>query len=149
MKLVEQIRDMSTQFSDKEVADAFSAMQGNVFDQNFEKWMAEAETKGDVIAHDEQYVTLRMNLSEYTQLEESTCVMLVDKNINKLVGNVVYDEDYNPTLYRYYGYSKEGAQTLNATRTEQLINLPSGAKVWQITCSKYENFEIYVQPSKN
>lgn len=145
-KLAEQIREMGAQFSDKEIAQAFATMQGNVFDQNFEKWITEAEAKGEVIAHDEQYVTLRMNLSENNTQKKGACVLLVDKNINKLVGNVSYDDEYNPILNMYYGYAKEGVQALNASRTEQLIKLPSGVKVWQITCSKYDNLILNIHP---
>ena len=149
MNLVEDIKEMSAQCSDKELANAFSAMQGNVFDKKMEQIISEAETKGNLIEHDEQHATIRVNLSEIEPHAKGDCVTILDKKNKRIVASTIYDEIEKTMLRTFYGYTGEGAQTLDAVRTEQLIKLPSGAKAWQITCSKYENFEIYVQPSKN
>ena len=87
----------------------------------------DAEAKGQVIEHGEQYVTMRINSSEIDPRSKGSIVLLMDKSINKMAGFAVYDENENLNFCTYYGYDREGAPVLSAIRTEQLILLPSGA----------------------
>ena len=139
--LAEQIKKLRNDFGTDEVAKAFNTMRGMIFDQAIDQMLADAKTRGKVTEYDEQFVTVRTKFSDYMPDAKGAAVILVDRNINKIVSSVIYDEKENETSRNYFGYEKNGAPILNATRTEQLIELPSGAKVWQITDTKIDKMK--------
>ena len=138
-ELVKRIKMLGEKFGYEEVAKSFATMQGGIFEEAIEKMIADARAKGNYIAYDEHYATVRTNLADAVAGATGEAVVIVDRKINKIVAYVNYDENEKETLRIYYGYEKEGAPILNATRTEQTIELPSGAEVWQITCTKIDN----------
>jgi hypothetical protein len=141
---VAQINELRRRFGYNELADAYANMQGEMFKQVFEQMISDAKVRDQFVEYDNQYATIRKNLSDFIPETTGSSVILLDRNISKVVAIVNYDERDKITSSTYYGYEKVGAPILNATKTEQLLQMPSGAEVWQITSSKIQklNFKL-------
>ena len=141
---VEQINEMGDKFGNEEVAQLFGAIPIGMTDNAIEKMICEAKAKGQLIEHDETFVTVRTNLSEIMKEATGANVILIDRSINKVVASVTYDEVENTTSRTLFGYESSGAPLLKGSYMETLFEVPSGAEVWQITNAKYEklNFKL-------
>jgi len=148
-QLADQIKQYGEQLGYEALAKAYATMQGAPFDQSVEKIITEARAKGQLTEYDAQFATVRTKLSEVNPDAKGANVAIIDRNINKVVASTNYDEKERMTRCTYYGYEKESAPMLNAIRTEQLIQLPSGAEVWQISCTKIENLKLKINPVKS
>jgi len=140
-ELANQLREYGERFGYEEAARCFATMQGDIFDLQMDEMIAQAEAKGQLTIHDENFSTVRANFADVIPGSSGATVVIVDRNINKMVASVVYDEMENETSRTYLGYEKDGAPILNETMTTQIMQLPSGAKVWQITYSKIDNLK--------
>jgi len=149
IELVEQIRELGNEFGDKEVAQAITTMQGGFLERNFEKMIADAQTRNQLIEHCERYATLRVNFSDVAPGTKGASVLLFDRDRQKMVASSTYDENENLTQRMYLEYAKEGPQVLVAKRAEQRLQLPSGAEAWKISHTVIENKRISINPQKN
>jgi len=107
-----------------------------------EDMIEKARITGNLTVYCDQLASIRTNLSEVRQGATGASVVIVDRNISRIVAMATYDEMENLTSRTFYGYEKKGAPVPNATRTETLVEVPSGAEVWQITSSKIEKYKI-------
>ena len=147
-QLAEQIKKYGKEMGYDELAKACVTMQGGIFELAVDKMLAEAEAKGQLTTQDGQLVTVRTNLADVMPGAKGANVVIVDRTINKIMASANYDEKEEMTSCAYFGYAKEGAPVLNATRTEQRVEVPSGAEVWQVTCSKIENWKYSINHVK-
>ncbi|MCL2073384.1 MAG: hypothetical protein FWH18_05675 [Marinilabiliaceae bacterium] len=137
--LADRIMQMGDRFSSETLNDAFATMKGEIFNEAVDQMIAEADASGQLLQHDDNYATVRTILADEVHGAVGSAVMIIDMSIKKVVACVLYDEQDKGIFRTYYNYGDENSQILKATLTEQIIELPSGAKVWQITCSNYEN----------
>ena len=142
IELAEQIKHSRGLFSYEEAVRNFKAMQGGFSDLCIERMVAEAQSRGRFTEHADGLITVRENLSEVIPGQRGSRVTLVDRNINKVVAVVTYDEKENMTSRTFFGYDREETPVINAIRTEILLEMPSGAKVLQVISSRIENINF-------
>ncbi len=141
IKLVEKIKKLRDKFSEEDINEALATMQGQFFADNTEEFIKNASENGAEIQElEDGYITVRMPLKDMGQNLET--VLLINKNINKLVGNRIYNEKNELLQTVYYGYNKGKIQSLNAVRVEEKISLPSGKEIKMTTNSKIENLKF-------
>ena len=140
-ELADQIQQFGSRL-DKDAARCFATMQSVIYDHELEKLISDARASGRLIDHNKWFATVRTNLSDVQPGATGASVVLIDMNIKRVVATTIYDEKDNLIMRTYYGYEKEGVPILNVTRTETLLELPSGAEVMQITQSKFTNHDF-------
>jgi hypothetical protein len=141
-ELAAQIRELGDRVGHAEAARSFATGQGRIFEEAMEKTISDARSKGQLVEHDDRFVTVRTRLSDILPDAKESNVVIIDRNINRIVASATYDEAENLMSRTFYAYDKESAQAPNATVTEAIIELPSGAKVWQITSSRIEKYNV-------
>ncbi|MDR0295682.1 MAG: hypothetical protein LBH91_05785 [Prevotellaceae bacterium] len=146
-EMVEHIKELFRRYGN-DMTCALETMQGDFFSSSMDDVIAAARANGQLTEHSEEIVSIRTNLSEVSPLTTGASVVFIDKNNSRVVVTVTYNEQEKLSSCTFYGYEKEGAPILNATRTETLVQVPSGAEVWQITSSKIEHFNLKLNPLK-
>ncbi|MCL2073747.1 MAG: hypothetical protein FWH18_07495 [Marinilabiliaceae bacterium] len=138
-KMVEWAEQIK-QSSNQDAAQKYANLQSNIWGQTIENTIEEARTRGMFVEYDDQIVSVRQNLCDIMHQATGAIVTIIDRNINKMVAYTIYDENEKITSTMFFGYETEGAHLMNATRTETVLEMPSGAEVLQITSTKIENY---------
>jgi len=138
----DQMSRFDNRLVSEQPAKSFAILQSCVFGYSIEEMIEDAQVKGQFIAHDEHFVTVRTNLSETRQGATTARVVIVDKSINKVVASVTYNENEKVISRMYFGYQNDDIPLLRATVSETLLEMPSGAEAWQITTSLLENYKF-------
>lgn len=142
-ELVEKIKKLGNKFSAEDVNQAMATMQGQFFADNLDEFIDNAIKNGaHVIEQGDSYITLRISLKQKDQNIEQDVVLLIDRNINKVVGSRIYNAKNELLQTIYYGYNKGKVQSLKAIRVEEKTKLPSGKEVKMIISSKIEKLKF-------
>ena len=147
-EMAEQIKQLGDRYDYNELANAFSTMQGDFFEKEMDKVISDAEARGQLIVHNENYATVRMNFADVKPGATGSSVMLIDRKNNKVMASTHYDEQEKITSRTLFNYAKEGPPILNSVRSEVLLEMPSGAEVVQMTTSKIENLKFNLKQMK-
>ena len=143
-ELANQIKNYRNEFGYDETVRMFGAIPIGMSMYAIEKMINEAEAKGQLVVHNETFVTVRTNNSEIDPETTGSQVVLIDRSLNKIVASVTYDEMENMTSRTLIGYENGEIPLLIGYYTETLWEVPSGAEVWQITNTKFDklNFNL-------
>lgn len=157
--LVKTINDMGDEHSDEDINKVVTTMQGDHLGDNLEDFLKDlieekqddndfeyqsfAESNGiTIIKQDEKHVTLRVPLNNINPAISEVAVLLIDKSANKLVGTRMYDASNKLLQTTYLGYNKGVVAYLNAIKTLEIEELPSGKKVEHITYTEINDFDF-------
>lgn len=143
MELVKKIKEVGKNYTAKEINQTIATMQGTQFISNLNDFIANAGANNvQIIEQGDNFVTLRMPLSNVDSNLDQDCVLLIDKSKNRLVGNRIYSSDNKLLQTTYFGYNTGAVQSINAVKTIAKITLPSGFEIDQINLDKIENFKF-------
>ena len=79
IELVDRIREMGDKFNNEDIARIFATMQSDFLNQSLEELIFEAESNDRLIQHDEQYVSLRVDLIGFDPATKGEYVLIIDK----------------------------------------------------------------------
>lgn len=150
--LVKTIKDIGKDFTTEDINEIIATMQGHHLIENLEDFIKNLNEENNylqkssgspitIIEQGENYVTLRMPLNNIEPAMSQESVLLIDKTLNKIVGNRIYSN--NQLLQStFFGYNKGEVQSLNAIKTTQKIQLLSGNEIDMISYSKIDDMEF-------
>ncbi len=141
--MVNKIKEIGENFSINDINNMIATMQGQAFVDNLADFIANASQYGvTVLAQGNNFVTLQMPLSNIDARMKQDAVLLINTQLNKLVGSRIYDENNEIIQSVFYGYNTGEVQSLNAILKSQKIVLPSGITATMLTNSKIENVQF-------
>jgi len=137
LEMVNKIKTLGNKFSREDLNNTMAAIQGQQLIDDLEELTKNASKYGvRIMEQGQNYVTLRMSQKHIDSRIEEEVVYLVDKNLNRIVGNRIYSADNRLLQTTFFGYSKDEEKYLNAIRLEQKVALPSGKEVNSVTQTK-------------
>jgi hypothetical protein len=152
-ELVKTIKEIGSKSSPEEINEVIATMQGHQLIGNLEEFIKDLEdnillqksSSGSpitIIEQGENYVTLRMPLNNVEQAMNQESVLLIDKTLNKIVGTRIYDQNNQLLQSTFFGYNNGEVKSLNAIKTTQKVQLPSGDEVDMISYSKIDDMQF-------
>ena len=143
IEIVNKIKKLGNNFSSEDVNNTLAILQGQQLVDNLDELTKNASKYGvRILEQGENYITLRMSQKHIDPRIEEEVVLLIDKNINRIVGNRIYSANNKLLQTTFFGYSNDEDKVLNTIRLEQNIPLPSGKEINSITLSKIDDFKF-------
>lgn len=143
LETVDRIKKLGVKFSTRDVNKTMAAIQGQQFVDDLEELIKNAAKNGvQVLEQGENHVTMRMSQRHINPRIEEEVVLLIDKKMNRVVGNRVYDVNNELLQTTFFEYSKGEEKYLNAIKQEQKVRLPSGKEVKMVANTKISNFKF-------
>ena len=130
LELVKKVKELGSKFTAEDINSTIATMQGQKFIGNLEDFIAKAPANGiQVLEQGEDFVSLRMPLNKIDSRMKQESVLLIDKKLNKIVGNRIYNEHNEILQSTLYGYNSGEIKSLCAIKVNQKVKLPSGQQV--------------------
>ena len=143
LEMVKKIKKLGDKFSREDLNNTMAAIQGQQLIDDLDELTQNASKNGvRILEQGKNYITLRISQKHIDPRIEEEVVYLVDKNINRIVGNRVYSADNKLLQTTFFGYSKGEDKVLNAIRLEQKVALPSGKEINSVTQTKIDNLKF-------
>ena len=131
--------------SQEAVGQVVARFQGCRFVGNLDEFISDARRNGALITQeDEQFMSMRMSLSQIEPGMTDEVVFLIDKKENRTAGTRVYNSKGELLLSTLFGYGPPGKPFLTAIKQQAKEMLPSGAEITVESYSKIDNFKFKV-----
>lgn len=140
------IKKLGDEYSQDEINQTIATMQGHPYLHKLDEFIAQAPTKEGitVLEQGETYATIRVDMMAMDNKSTYDVVYLMDRIRNKIAGQRIYDKDDKITQTSYYGYNNGKQQYLNAIKTEQNYELPTGNQIKMVSNSYIDNYQINI-----
>jgi hypothetical protein len=143
IEMVNKIKELGKNYTPEEINQTIATMQGHQFINNLNEFINNAQANNvQIVEQGDNFVTLRMALSNVDANLDGDCVLLIDKAKNRLVGNRIYSADNKLLQTTYFGYNTGQVQNINAMKTISKVTLPSGFEIDEINLEKIDNFKF-------
>lgn len=143
-EMVRMVKEAGAKHSPELINQTIATMQGQQFAGNLEEFIKNAHTNGArIVEQSDRYVTLRTPLSQIDPGLTQESVLLIDRQLNRIVGTRIYDKD-KLLMTTLFGYGPPEKPYLTAIKQVAIEQLPSGQEVTAETITRIKNLKFKI-----